>query len=118
MSIQESDNQTENMPRFNVQFLDHQYFDNVLCPIHQGWGEFRPNLCWDQIEERIIQFTSGCGIEIAPRTLVPSDIMAWLETHIRPLEQLNSEGNESEFRVAASAAWIAYRELLDKYDVW
>tara|TARA_B100001250_G_C19795624_1_gene788573 strand:- start:52 stop:498 length:447 start_codon:yes stop_codon:yes gene_type:complete len=148
MQNQQRENMSENSPGFNLGFLDHHYFDNVLCPMHQGWGRFSPNLRWEEIEERISRCASASirvdihdyektgvlewleenvhtpedvteiTVHVNPMSLVPADIMDWLQNQIRPLEEINSRGDQEELQVAASAAWKTYRELLEKYDVW
>ena len=148
MQNQQPENMAENSPDFNLGFLDHHYFDNVLCPMSRGWGRFSPYLCWENIENRIANcatasirvdihdcektgvlewleeniHTPGDVTEITvhvdPMSLVPADIMDWLQNQIRPLEEIYSRGDQEELQAAATIAWETYRELLEKYDVW
>ena len=148
MSTQEVATSHKNTPRFDPHFLDHHYFDNVLLPMSRGWGRFSPNLRWEEIEERIARCASasirvdihdyektgilewleenihapedvtGITVHVDPMSLVPTDIMDWLQNQIRPLEEINSRGNQEDLQAAATVAWETYRELLDKYNVW
>ena len=148
MSTQEVVTSHENTSRFNPHFLDHHYFDNVLCPMSRGWGRFSPNLCWEKIEKRIARCATASirvdihdyektgvlewleenihapedvteiTVHVDPMSLVPADIMDWLQNQIRPLEEINSRGDPEELQNAATVAWETYRELLEKYNVW